>query len=244
MALMRDEAKDVSRLFECLVRELEARDPAQLQTPFQISELYQSIVPYRSHRSQLGLDSNQDYEMAVLHLLAGEGGYATVEPEEVQAALAHEAEEVSPDPGAFREYAGARVRLHPTAVARVLDAAQTYAPPDPVTPTDEPEPESEVTEAAEPTVAAEPVFALDVEHLAPEPPPPPPRLTPTAAVASPACKHCGRILPLHRDLTYCPFCGNPAHALVCRQCGDELEATWRYCGTCGTQARSRPSVSE
>ena len=83
--------EDVERLVNTLVSVLEQNDPQRARTPFQVSELYQSIIPYRGYKNQLQFDTNQDYEMAVLRLLAGEGGYVSVEPTEVQQQLAEEA---------------------------------------------------------------------------------------------------------------------------------------------------------
>ena len=104
---------DLDRLFRKLVDILATEDPQRLAAPFQISELYQSILPYRTYRKQLGFESNEDYEMALLRLLAGESNYATVEPDEVKEQLVLEAQEKNPNPGAFREFAAARVKLKP-----------------------------------------------------------------------------------------------------------------------------------
>ena len=65
------EQADVERLFRALVQRLAERDPARLSAPFQVAELYQQILPYRTNRARLGFDTNQDYETAGLGLLAG-----------------------------------------------------------------------------------------------------------------------------------------------------------------------------
>ena len=111
MALI--EADDVARLFRGVVTALADRDPARLRSGFEVAELYQQIVPYRTHRNLLGFATHQDYEGAMLGLLAGLGGYATVEPDEVQQTLGAELASPNPDPTLFREFAGARVRLGP-----------------------------------------------------------------------------------------------------------------------------------
>ena len=94
---------DVERLFRHLVHLLATDDAERLRTPIEVSELYQSIVPYRSHKRELRFDAIEDYDMAILRLLAGEHGYASVEPIEAREALALEAEAVNPNPGAFRD---------------------------------------------------------------------------------------------------------------------------------------------
>ena len=54
---------DVDRLFRYLVRHLQDSAPEYLRRSFQVSELYQRLIPYRLHRSGLGFDSIEDYEM-------------------------------------------------------------------------------------------------------------------------------------------------------------------------------------
>ena len=87
---------DVQRVFERLVEVLSASDPGRLRAPLEVAEIYQTILPYRKYRSQLAFETNQDYEMALLRLLAGEGGFASVDPAEVQNALGEETKSVNP----------------------------------------------------------------------------------------------------------------------------------------------------
>ncbi len=49
-------------------------------------------------RAVLGVETNQDYETVVLRFLAGERGYARVEPDEVRHTLEREVRAVNPDP--------------------------------------------------------------------------------------------------------------------------------------------------
>jgi hypothetical protein len=93
---------DVDRLFQYLVSHLAKDAPDYLERPFQVSELYQRLIPYRYHRDGLGFDTIEDYDAAILRLLAGERGYATVEPEDAQRAMAEEITLPNPTPGAFR----------------------------------------------------------------------------------------------------------------------------------------------
>jgi hypothetical protein len=43
--------------------------------PFTVQELYDTLVPYRHYRRDLGIETNQDYEAALTRLLSGENGY-------------------------------------------------------------------------------------------------------------------------------------------------------------------------
>ena len=61
----------LDRTFRHLVHTIRARYPAYLTEPFEVAELYQNILPYRHHRRELGLDTNQDYEQVLLQLLSG-----------------------------------------------------------------------------------------------------------------------------------------------------------------------------
>src|SRR6476660_1612124 len=110
----------LDRTFRHLLQTIQMRYPAYLTQPFEVAELYQTIMPYRHHRRELGLDSNQDYEMALLELLSGKGGYLVVE-DRMREALTRELASANPDPGAFREYATSSVQLSADAL-RQLDA--------------------------------------------------------------------------------------------------------------------------
>ena len=74
----------LDRLFRRLVMNLADLDPSRINGPVDVNELAQSLIPYRTHRAALAIDSHDDYEMTLLRLLAGERGYAFVEPEEVR----------------------------------------------------------------------------------------------------------------------------------------------------------------
>ncbi len=212
---------DVERLFRHLVHLLAADDAERLRTPIEVSELYQSIVPYRSHKRELRFDAIEDYDMAILRLLAGERGYASVEPIEVREALALEAEAVNPNPGAFRDFAAATVVLNPGAVRSVLEGQAAYAPPAAGGAG------GAAGAGAAAGAAVEPVFeAVDIDRSG-------------RAPSEPAntCVHCDAKLPRTREAVFCPFCGRELQALHCTRCGDPLEPGWRFCLTCGHPAQ-------
>jgi hypothetical protein len=66
---------DLERLFRRLVDNLIAIDPARLHRPVALADLLNSIIPYRTNRRALSIDSAEDYDMLVLRLCSGEGGY-------------------------------------------------------------------------------------------------------------------------------------------------------------------------
>lgn len=235
MALI--EPADVERLFRAVVTTLAERDPGRLTAPLQVAELYQQIIPYRTHRTRLGFDTHEDYEGAILGLLAGMGGYADLEPAEARDALAAEVESPSPDPRAVREFAGALVRLNASRVRAVLDARTSFAPPAAGSPPLPPRAlaPTALPESAPP--AAEPApspFMLEAEEHAG----PVKDATGQAAAASArmSCPRCDRPLPTDRPVVFCPYCGTTVGAVTCTRCGDELRPDWRFCPRCGHAA--------
>jgi hypothetical protein len=218
---------DLERLFRGLVQAIRESNPARLNAPFQISELYQSILPYRTHRSRLRFDSSEDYDMAVLRLLAGERNYASVEPVEVMEQLALEAESINPTPGLYRDFAAASVTLNAEAMGALDDDAAAYAPPEM-----RGEPRIDTEDRYGPPLpdredeSARPVFEAVESH-------PEPSRAQVSGDPSPICCSCTRQLPSGRRVLYCPFCGAQVGSAECRNCGDVIERGWRFCVTCG-----------
>jgi hypothetical protein len=107
----------LDRTFRHLLQTIQARYPAYLTQPFEVAELYQNILPYRHHRRELGLETNQDYELVLLQLLSGARDYLVV-GDEMRERLARELASPNPDPGVFREYSTSQIALSPSAVRR------------------------------------------------------------------------------------------------------------------------------
>ncbi len=123
-------------MFRRLVQNVRAAYPDYLTSPFDVSELYQVLVPYRHNRRELGIETNQDYELALVRLLAGERGYLLGD-EAMQQAMQRELASKNPDTGLFRAYATNQVTLSPGAVRQLeqqpltgsLPQAPASAPP-------------------------------------------------------------------------------------------------------------------
>jgi hypothetical protein len=173
-----------------------------------VADLHERIIPYRTSRTLLGFDSLQDYDMALLRLLAGERGLAMVEPREVRESLEREAAGSYPDPGAFRAFPAATVQLNPAAVQAVVDAREAYAPPSP------------------------PVLSGPVERVPPEPPRAAALFGPAGRSAL-TCGQCEGSLPEGRVVMFCPHCGADLRLRECPSCGTALERDWKFCITCG-----------
>jgi hypothetical protein len=106
---------DLDRMYRLLVRNVRASAPHLLARPFELAEIYQSLIPYRLHRRELGIETNEDYEITMSRLLAGERGYLVSEPQ-VQQALQRELGSNNPDPTVFRQFAHAQVAFAPDAL--------------------------------------------------------------------------------------------------------------------------------
>src|SRR2546425_5023745 len=207
---------ELDRLFERLVQVL-AKD-ARLAVPFPATDVYERLVPYRSNRSHLRVATHQDYEMAVLRLLAGERGYVRLEPDDVREAMQREVTTVNPDPAMFRTFPDARVMINRLAAERFLRGVTAYAPPPPAE--EEPENEEAPTSSSAPSSpVAETPFELAEDEDAP----------------GRQCAYCGGMLPRNRKVNFCPHCGQPpsGEELKCPACGAEVDVGWAYCVSCG-----------
>ncbi len=74
----------------------------------------------------------------------------------------------------------------------------------------------------------------------------------SADVAQPAgkaglarcCHFCGGRVPEGRRITFCPHCGLDMTKRQCPACSTELEASWRFCVTCGRGAETTPDTEQ
>jgi len=108
-----DEQEVLGRFHRALVRELHAKNPEHLSSPFTVAEIYQNLVPYRSHRDEIGVEMNADYEHALLRLLAGEGDFLSIESRTARQEIQDELDSPNPNTTLYREFAAADVRLNP-----------------------------------------------------------------------------------------------------------------------------------
>ncbi len=204
---------DLERFFRRLVGNLASTDPARLHRPIPLDDVRQSIVPYRANRRALGLDSSEDYELVLLRLCAGEGGYVRADPEEARARFALELGSPHPNLEVLGAAENVLLTLRSEPLARALgpEPEPPYAP----AAASPPFPVSDVPEFPEMEEPAEPEIAAD-------------------APAPPHCLYCGGALPSHRAVNFCPHCGQSQTVPACRHCHGELEPGWRHCVNCGT----------
>ena len=107
-----DEQEVLARFHRTLVREIQAKSPEQINSPFSVAEIYQNLVPYRTHRDEIGVEMNADYEYALLRLLAGEGDFLSIESKTARQEIREELDSPNPNTGLYRDFAAADVRLN------------------------------------------------------------------------------------------------------------------------------------
>ena len=217
----------VERMYRHLVRTVRSRFPQYLTESFTVAELYQTVLPYRLHRRELGLETNEDYEITLTELLSGAREYLIVD-DQMRDALRAELATTNPDPTAFKQFATSTVALSPAAL-RSLEAGPA-APTTPQRATLLPTPSGRATS---------PISSASVDA------PRPVTRTPTGprAVVPKAgerCTACNEELPAGRPITFCPHCGNDLTTLNCPACGSELEVGWKFCPTCGRPVAGTP----
>jgi hypothetical protein len=247
---------DVERMYRQLVRIIRTTSPQLLTQPFPVSDLYSTILPYRLHRRELGLETNQDYEMALLELLSGARGYLIVE-DRMKQALGDSFKSSNPDPALIREFGNARVALapdalrqlegdgQPAAAAAPSDAAMVATAPAGTAIREAPAASARTTAAGPATTAptaqvgaardtgAAPARPAGTTASAPATVSRRPSRPITVSPGGEECPHCKGALPAGRPINFCPHCGQDLTMRHCPACGSELEHEWKFCVTCG-----------
>ncbi len=249
--------QELERLYRHLISTVTASGTPRWQDPILLSDLM-ALIPYRTGRRALGIDSSEEYELLILRLAGGEGSYMHTEPEAVGQRFANEAVSVNPDLGVLREFRDARLMFAPAPLMRVLQGGNSdeeWAPKTDRGPTiivpeeketpgrlDEATPGRPDARTPEPPRPAAPSLT---RPPAPQPPrpsapstprPPAPSSAPTVprpASDIDACIHCRRVLPVGRNVKFCPYCGGSQTAATCPACNEEVELSWKHCVNCG-----------
>jgi hypothetical protein len=248
---------DVDRMYRHLVRTIRATSPQLLTQPFPVGDLYSTILPYRLHRRELGVETNQDYEMAMLELLSGGRGYLAVD-DRMRDELGATLKSSNPDPTIIRNFSTARVALAPEMLEKLEDRLSGALSPETgaaSAPIKEPDTAPFRASATTSTSAASSVATSSVPASSATSSPTAPRGSASmtsAPSASPGarrvtrpitvsptgeqCRHCRGELPAGREIVFCPHCGQDLTVLHCPACGSELEHGWKFCVTCGRTA--------
>ena len=218
---------NVERMFRLLVTTMTSQAPERLTQPFEVADLYQNILPYRLYRRELGLETNQDYELTLMELLSGAENYLVID-DRMRDVLGRELASPTPDAGAFRQFATTLVSINPDALAHVAQTAG-YRAPEPVI-RQRSDPQPTVVAQAPGAPAGAMSASTPTDHGGT---PSGPRRAPIVPSPGESCRFCGGRLPEGRPITYCPHCGQDLTVLHCDACGTELEVGWKFCTTCG-----------
>lgn len=225
---------DIERVYRHLVRTLRASYPHFLTQPFEVGELYQTILPYRLHRRELGFETNQDYEIAMLELLSGARGYLVVD-DRMRDVLSAEQSAPNPDPTIVRDFASSHVALAPEGLQRLEQegraAGSLRSLPSPTIPMP---PRASASYAN--LTAANPRQGVPTPAAVSAPEGQPARRASRPlriAAVGDTCSFCRGELPAGRPITFCPHCGQDLTVVHCPACGSELERGWKFCVTCG-----------
>lgn len=226
--------KDVERMYRHLVRTIRTSFPQHLAQPFQVGELYQTILPYRLHRRELGFETNQDYELALLELLTGADGYLVVDGK-MRDVLKAELTSPAPDTARIRQFASEHVALAPEAMQQELAARTPSASG--ASATVSRAAVSTATRSGDVGKVSSPAGSVSASVSSPVG-------DSTRRVAKPltvpeegeACGFCKGDLPPGRQISFCPHCGQDLTVVHCPACGSELERGWKFCITCGRGA--------
>ena len=229
-------------MFRHLVRTVRSRYPQYLAEPFDVAELHQNILPYRHHRRELGLDTNEDYEITLTELLSGERDYLIVD-DRMRDALRQELAGTNPDPSAFKRFASATVSISPTALRALEIGPDEDAPPRTSMPSisataERPIRNSTIGPAPTSRAPSTPAQVAASAVVPSATPASQPSITqrPVVPQAGDRCRSCSEVLPSGRAITFCPHCGQNVTTMNCPACGSELEVGWKFCPTCGRQA--------
>jgi hypothetical protein len=219
---------DVERMYRHLVHVIRTKFTPMLTQPFEVGELVQTILPYRLHRRELGLQSNTDYERVLLELLAGPRGYLVVD-DRMRDTLAAQLASPNPDLSVVRDFASSHVALAPEwlhlldSQSRASGVQSTVGTP---TPGRLP---AHRTGSGAFAVTGTPSPAASV----PTDTPPRRAAKPIAVAGGELCTFCNGELPAGRQISFCPHCGQDLTMVHCPACGSELERGWKFCVTCG-----------
>ena len=107
-----DQQEVLHRFHRTLVRELKNRDEWDPSAPLTVAEIYRDLVPHHNNGIELGFARDTDYEVVLLRLLSGEGGYVSVASQQASQEFRDELDSPTPDTGLYRDFAGVAVHLN------------------------------------------------------------------------------------------------------------------------------------
>ncbi len=206
---------ELTRFARRLVEQLSAsKEGVHRAVP--IGLIREKILPYRTHRRALMLESVEDYETVLLRLVAGERGFVRTLPAAAATRCQEELAGANPDLAVLDEVADSTIQITSLAAAQIVgDEAEVVT----------------LSEAMESRRTAE-IAAV---------PAAPPAVTLSKAKGQVSgdneCRHCHHVMPAGRQMVFCPWCGERLIPFTCARCQTELDSDWRHCITCGAPVK-------
>ena len=198
---------DLDRLAFRLVRTIRQRFPQLRAQGFSLTDLEETLLPYREARREMADGSTESWEITVLRLVSGERGYIVTNAD-LQDACRHALTLPSPTMALVRAWSVSSLMLGPSA----LDVGK-----------------ERVSGAVDAVTRSNPTARAVIAPLSIMPAPP-------TDTARHNCRYCGGRLPDARQLTFCPHCGLDLSKRQCPACSTQLDVDWRFCVTCGRSA--------
>jgi hypothetical protein len=206
---------ELTRFARRLVEQLSASTEG-VNRAVPIGQVREKILPYRTHRRALMLESVEDYETVLLRLVAGERGFVRTLP----ASAATRCQEVlagaNPDLAVLDEVADSTIQITSLAAAQIVgDEAEV------VTRSEAMESRRTAEIAAVPAVPPAVTLSKAKEQVS----------------SDNECRHCHHAMPAGRQIVFCPWCGERLIPFTCARCQTELDSEWRHCITCGAPVK-------
>lgn len=202
---------DLDRLAFRLVRTIRQRFPQLRDQGFSLTDLEETLLPFRDARREMADGGTDAWEITVLRLVSGERGYVESDPE-LQLACRQALGLPSPTMALVRSWSGSSLMLGQAALdvgsERVSGAFDAVTASDPAAKAMLPRPAS-----AQRTAGAS-----------------------VAGSVGCGCRYCGGRLPEGRKMIFCPHCGLDLSKRQCPACSTQLDIDWRFCVTCGRSA--------
>jgi hypothetical protein len=214
---------DLDRLAFRLVRTIRQRFPQLREQGFSLTDLEETLLPFRDARREMANTSADAFEKTMLRLVSGERGYV-ITPDELSRACHNALGLSSPTMAQVRSWAAECLTLGPAAleigterVSGAFDAVR----------------------AAGGTIGGGAMLQAIVPGHTVSPSAGVPRMTLSAnprPMPLRGCRYCGGRLPDGRQATFCVHCGLDLSKRQCPACSTQLDVAWRFCVTCGRSA--------
>lgn len=215
---------ELTRFAQRLVEQLGASREG-VHRPVEVAALRETVLPYRTHRRALGIDSVEDYETILLRLVSEERGYVKTMPADAAKRCREELAQSNPDLAVLDELSAATVQITSMAAQISGDGGDGEAGRTGGRAVEEEKPTSPA-KAEKPARKAVPSAGPPDRPAAPSAPssPPPPSV-------------CTHDVPSGRVAVFCPWCGKRLIPFTCARCNTELDSEWKHCITCGAPVK-------